>query len=82
MNDNAWEAKMTFVSSKFCPENDPDRPKVGDTVEDGRVIKKVDWMLYSDALDGKEPDPMEGCVALMKEHTTRAVIWIVWVKND
>jgi len=43
----------TFVSSKFDPENDPERPKVGEDIGDGRIVQKVDWMLVSDMLGGK-----------------------------
>lgn len=76
----------SFISSKFDPKTDVDRPKVGDKVEDGRIIRKVDWLLLSDILklesEGKEPEAVEGCKVLMKEHIYRSqVVWVVWVED-
>lgn len=71
---------LNFVASKFDPETDPDRPKVGDTVEDGRVIKEVGHLLMSQMLAGSKANAPEGYEILCREHPTRAVVWIICVE--
>lgn len=68
----------TIRISKFNPDTDPDRPKVGDTIK-GKTIREVDWMLFKDA---KKDDPQEkeGLNVFARAHIERpAVMWIAWV---
>lgn len=79
---------MEWVATQFDPETDPSRPKVGDVI-DGGTIMKVGWALQSaivkELMSGvpteiMNPQGYDEC--LSKEHPTRPfVVWLVWVNK-
>lgn len=75
----------TFVASKFDPENDSDRPVVGEflTHNDKQYkIAEVSHVMTRDLFrrTGKEVDDYKGHAEIVfRQHTTRmAVYWMVY----
>lgn len=75
-----------FIASKFDPENDPDRPKIGEIVEDEDgplVVAEVDWLSLRHVVEGgEEPDSRGYDKLLTRAHSTRpAVIWLAFCRR-
>ncbi len=77
---------MEFVASKFNAESDPDRPVLDSEIEYQKeiyLVKKVDHLLLSDVIaeTAAEPNPDGFDMVLTKQHSERAVIWVLWVNK-
>jgi len=80
----------TFVADKYDWKNDPDLPKAGSIINDGKwevvkaeavTVEKL--MAWAEDSGGREPDLVEGSGAVtIMDHSSRPFLkYIVWYKN-
>jgi len=70
---------LVNVPRSFDPETDPDRPKVGDLLDDVYRIEKVSWFtssdLMADMMRGEPVDKQGFDEVLSAPHSTRPFVW-------
>jgi hypothetical protein len=73
-----------YKSDKYDPQNDPHYPKVGDKIDNGRVVVKVKHIEASDLyklLTGKEqPEDVEH-IMIVDNPDRPYLKYLVWWKN-
>lgn len=73
-----------FAVDKYDPTDDPELPKPGDTVPDGRTVAKAQYISAVDLtkmlMASEWPDIDGHADVLVKDHPTRPFVkYLVWV---